>query len=61
MNKQIEYVVKLENFNFKTTVCYDENEYHSEESAIDYVLGNMMSDIRKQIAQQMFVDDIREA
>ena len=54
------YVVKVEDIHFSTVVYYNRDEEHSEEIAIDYVLGNYMKELREAIRKNIYVDDIKE-
>lgn len=56
----IEYKVKIDDIHFKTTVCYDADEEHNEDMAVQYVLDNYMKDIKDAIRRNIYVDDIIE-
>ena len=56
-----EYRVKIDDIHFKTTVCYEANEEHNEDIAVQYVLDNCMREIKEAIRRSIYVDDIRES
>ena len=56
----IEYVVKIDDIHFKTCVCYETNEEHNEDIAVQYVLDNYMNEIKDAIKRNIYVDDIIE-
>lgn len=58
--KQVGYAVTIEDFNFRTEVWYDENEDHDEDRAIEWVIGNMMSEIEAKLKRQMYAEEIEE-
>ena len=56
----IEYRVKIDDIHFKTTICYEANEEHNEDIAIQYVLDNYMNEIKEAVRRSIYVDDIIE-
>lgn len=52
---QTEYRVHLE-LNKVIPVCYEANESHSEEDAIEYVLNNYMNEIKAELKKWAWAD-----
>lgn len=57
--KQIEYRVRVE-LDEVFSICYDENERHSEDKAIDYVFDNYMKEIKALLKRNTYVEAVNE-
>ena len=56
--RMVRYRVKIDDIHFKTNVWYDATDEHSEEDAIEWVLGNMYDEIKEHIKKAIYVDEI---